>query len=129
MNDPIDTPPTLHDRPTAQELVEAVREYLERDVMPGTEGRLSFHARVAANALAMVERELTTGAALDAAEHDRLVQLLGHDGTIADLTTELARGIRAGDFDSRRAELVGLLRATTLAKLAVANPTYAESRP
>jgi len=119
----------VHDRPTAAELVEAVREYLERDVMPGTEGRLSFHARVAANALAMVERELSTGAALDAAEHDRLARFLGHDGTIADLTTELAGGIRAGDFDSRRAELVELLRATTLAKLAVANPTYAESGP
>ncbi len=32
--------------------------YLTEDVMPGTTGRLSFHARVAANMLAIVEREL-----------------------------------------------------------------------
>jgi hypothetical protein len=35
-----------------------VRRYLTEDVMPGTTGRLSFHARVAANMLAIVEREL-----------------------------------------------------------------------
>jgi len=35
-----------------------VRGYLTEDVMPGTSGRLSFHARVAANMLAIVEREL-----------------------------------------------------------------------
>lgn len=119
----------MGDRPTAGELVEAVREYLERDVMPGTEGRLSFHARVAANALAMVERELALGADLDAAEHDRLVHLLGHDGTIDDLTAGLAAGIRAGTLDAPRGDVVAHLRATTLAKLAVANPTYAESHP
>jgi aminoglycoside phosphotransferase (APT) family kinase protein len=45
-------------RPTARELLEAVRGYLTEDVMPGTSGRLSFHARVAANMLAIVEREL-----------------------------------------------------------------------
>ena len=47
---------TLHDRPSAGELVAAVREYLERDVMPATEGRVAFHARVAVNVLGMVER-------------------------------------------------------------------------
>ena len=41
----------LHDRPTLSELVEAVREWVDDDVRSGTEGRLSFHARVAANAL------------------------------------------------------------------------------
>ena len=35
-----------------------MRGYLTEDVMPGTTGRLSFHARVAANMLAIVEREL-----------------------------------------------------------------------
>ncbi len=48
----------LHGRPTARELLEAVRGYLTDDVMPNTSGRLSYHARVAANMLAIVEREL-----------------------------------------------------------------------
>lgn len=45
-------------RPTARELLDAVRHFLAEDVMSSTSGRLQFHARVAANALATVEREL-----------------------------------------------------------------------
>jgi hypothetical protein len=56
--DPLPDVATLHGRPTARELLEAVRGYLVEDVMPGTAGQLSFHARVAANMLAIVEREL-----------------------------------------------------------------------
>jgi aminoglycoside phosphotransferase (APT) family kinase protein len=50
--------PGLFGRPTAREILSAVRGYLTEDVMPGTTGRLSFHARVAANMLAIVERQL-----------------------------------------------------------------------
>ena len=49
------------DRPTASELVAAVREFLERDVMAATEGRVQFHARVAVNVLNIVARELELG--------------------------------------------------------------------
>ena len=49
---------SVHPRPTAREILDAVRGYLTEDVMPNTTGRLSFHARVAANMLAIVEREL-----------------------------------------------------------------------
>jgi aminoglycoside phosphotransferase (APT) family kinase protein len=48
----------LHGRPTARELLDAVRGFLTDDVVPSTSGRLSFHARVAANMVAIVEREL-----------------------------------------------------------------------
>jgi hypothetical protein len=50
--------PSPYGRPTASELVDAVREFLTDQVMPGTAGQLAFHARVAANALAIVGREL-----------------------------------------------------------------------
>ena len=53
--------PGMHGRPTARELLEAVREFLTNDVMPRTDGRLSFHARVAANVVSIVERELAMG--------------------------------------------------------------------
>ena len=53
--------PAPHGRPTASELLEAVREYLLSSVMPATTGQLAFHARVAANALAIVARELELG--------------------------------------------------------------------
>ena len=71
------------DRPTAAELVTAVREFLERDVMTVTEGRVQFHTRVAINALGMVERELVDGPALAEAERDRAEALLGHSGDAA----------------------------------------------
>ena len=51
----------LHDAPSAAQLVQAVREWLDRDVVSATTGRLKFHARVASNVLAIVERELELG--------------------------------------------------------------------
>jgi Domain of unknown function (DUF6285) len=115
---------TLHDRPSAAELVAAVREYLERDVMTGTEGRVAFHARVAVNVLGMVERELELGAAQDTEEHERLVTLLGRDGTVRELTEVLAHGIRDGSLELPWSELVESVRGTVRAKLEVANPRY-----
>jgi aminoglycoside phosphotransferase (APT) family kinase protein len=53
--------PAPHGRPTAAELLEAVREFLAGQVMPATSGQLSFHARVAANVLGIVARELELG--------------------------------------------------------------------
>jgi aminoglycoside phosphotransferase (APT) family kinase protein len=53
--------PAPHGRPTASELIEAVREFLVAEVMPATSGQLAFHARVAANALGIVARELELG--------------------------------------------------------------------
>jgi aminoglycoside phosphotransferase (APT) family kinase protein len=55
---PLADVPGLYGRPTAREILDAVRRYLTDDVMPATSGRLSFHARVAANMLGIVEREL-----------------------------------------------------------------------
>jgi aminoglycoside phosphotransferase (APT) family kinase protein len=58
--------PAPFGRPTASELLDAVREFLTDDVMPATSGQLAFHARVAANALAIVARELELGPELAA---------------------------------------------------------------
>jgi hypothetical protein len=112
------------DRPTAPELLDAVREFLERDVMPAVEGRVAFHTRVAVNALGIVRRELELGPGLDAAEHERLIGLLGHEGTVADLTAELARRIRDGALDDRRVDVLAHVRETVRAKLEIANPGY-----
>ncbi len=53
--------PAPYGRPTAAELLEAVSEFLTGQVMPATSGQLSFHARVAANVLGIVARELELG--------------------------------------------------------------------
>ena len=62
--------PAPFGRPTASELLDAVREFLTDQVMPATAGQIAFHARVAANVLAVVARELELGAVPPDAEAD-----------------------------------------------------------
>ncbi len=107
-----------HDAPSAAQLVEAVREWLERDVLAATDGRLRFHTRVAINMLSMVEREMELGPAM-AAAHRRRLDRLG----VAD-DAELAGRIRRGDLDDRLDDVRDALRAAVTGKLRVANPTY-----
>jgi len=117
-----------NDRPDTAELVTAVREFLADKVAPNVDGQLAFHARVAANALAIVERELALGGDMDAAERARLAALLGHDGDLDSLNRELVARIRTGALDDRRAELLDHLRRTCADKLALANPRYLTPR-
>jgi hypothetical protein len=115
------------DRPTAVELVESVREFLERDVMAATEGRVQFHTRVAVNALGMIERELTLGPGFRDAERARAAALLGHDGEPLALEREIAAGIRDGSLDSKLDAVHAHVRQTVREKLLVANPGYPPS--
>jgi len=107
-----------HDIPDAAALVEAVREFLERDVLPATEGRVQFHTRVAANVLGMVERELRLGR----------TQLEAHETGLASLgmadERALAEAIRSGHFDDRLDEVRAFIESTVRAKLEVANPRH-----
>lgn len=107
-----------HDIPTAAGLVEAVREFLERDVLPATEGRVQFHTRVAMNVLGMVGREIEAGAA-QAEAHAAGLAALGVSSE-----EELAALIRSGDADHRLDEIGRFVRETVRAKLEVANPKY-----
>ncbi len=110
-----------HDTPSAAELLDAVREFLESDVMAATEGRVRFHARVAANVVAMVARELVLGPEQAAAHMARLAGLGVHSDA------ELAAAIRSGALDARADEVRAAVRATVADKLAVANPGYLRS--
>jgi len=112
------------DRPNASELVAAVREFLERDVMTATEGRVQFHTRVAINVLNVVERELNLGPGLEPVERARAAAVLGRDGAAAALERELAAAIRAGVLDDRLEEVRAHVRATVREKLLIANPGY-----
>ena len=118
----------MHDRPSAAQLIAAVRDFLEQVAQPQLSGHSAFHARVAANALAIVERELSLGAEQDAAERERLCALLGSDGPLEAQNRELCRAIRAGEIGQGTPGLLDHLRATTLAKLAVDQPNYSAYR-
>jgi hypothetical protein len=107
----------LHGRPTAPELIAAVAEFLDTDVRAATDGQVNFHARVAANALRMVEREL-----LDAGAAEARAALAGLGfGDEAGL----AAAIRAGELDGRGdAQVTACLRTLVRHRLAVAHPGY-----
>jgi hypothetical protein len=103
-------------RPLAAELVAAVAEFLETDVRSATEGQVNFHARVAANALRIVEREL-----LDDSEAESRAALAGLG--FAD-EEELAAAIRAGDMDGQAEQVTACLRILVRRRLAAAHPGY-----
>src|SRR5580658_1015215 len=89
----------MMDQPSMRELVEAVRNFLETRAMPELKGHTAFHARVAANALAIVVRQLDTGESSGDEERSRLKLLLGHDGTLEELNRDLCGRIRSGEFN------------------------------
>ena len=86
------------DQPSIRELLTAVRDFLETRAMPELKGHTAFHARVAANALGIVARQLELYGQASEGETERLVALLGHDGTLEELNRELCARIRAGEF-------------------------------
>ncbi|HWW53224.1 MAG TPA: DUF6285 domain-containing protein [Acidimicrobiales bacterium] len=112
------SPAGPHDAPTAAELVEAVREFLEADVMDATDGRVQFHTRVAINVLGVVRRELELGQA-QAARHAAGLARLGLPDDAA-----LAAAIGTGVLDDRLDEVAAFVRQTVEDKLTVANPRY-----
>jgi hypothetical protein len=117
------------DRPTAEQLVTAVREFLERDVMPATDGRVHFHTRVAVNVLNTVARELELGDRFATEERRRAAALLGHDGDVDALERELAAAIRSGALDGGAEAVRAHVRATVREKLLIANPGYLPDTP
>jgi hypothetical protein len=114
----------MMDQPSMAELVAAVRDFLERKAMPELKGHTAFHARVAANALSIVLRELEQGPRAADEERARLAALLGHDGALEALNRELCRRIRAGTFTLATPGLAEHLTATTRDKVAIDQPGY-----
>jgi len=90
-----------HGVPTTTELIAAVREFLQGEVMPATDGRIQFHVRVAANVLAQVERELELGPPSDPRTDE-----------------ELCAQIRDGQ------DVYDAVRASVVRKLRVSNPRH-----
>ncbi|HUZ13681.1 MAG TPA: DUF6285 domain-containing protein [Caulobacteraceae bacterium] len=115
----------MQDQPSPAEIIGAVAQFLRGVVAAETSGATSFQARVAANALEMMRRELELAPAEDAAELERLKALMpGVAGSLVQLNAELARRIAAGEIDLAAPGLKQHLWATTLAKLAVDQPSY-----
>jgi hypothetical protein len=103
---------------TPPELAEEVGIFLREQVLPVTDEPVRFLVRVAARAVETLGREIEHGDAVARAHAARLQELGVQDDA------ELARAIRAGDYDGRWSEVVGKLRTSASQRLSISNPGY-----
>ena len=115
----------MQDEPTPTELINAVADFLRNDIAPMISGHNAFNLRVSINALDLVTRQLKLEEGGDASEAVRLTQLLGMQGSLAELNRTLADRIAKGEFDLQTPGLSDHLWQTTMDKLAVDQPNYA----
>jgi|GEM_PF-819778 len=118
-------PASLHDRPTAVELLEAIAATLHERVLPAVEGSVRHDVRVAANLCRLIAREAMSNAALQGVTA-QFQALVNDDSLIGvDLLAAVSALIDAGDLD---ATTEAAARAAALAhveaKLAANQPGY-----
>jgi Domain of unknown function (DUF6285) len=130
----------MQDRPSAIELLEAAAQFVEREIVPNTEGQRQFQSRVVANVMRIVAREIADSDSMMRSEVKMLAELLGqerpHLHGIEDvrraemtLAEELSGRIRAGGADSGdvRRGIIAATRQLVENKLKIDNPRYLES--
>lgn len=128
----------MHDRPTSDELLRAVEMLLDEDLVPSLEGARQYNARVAANVIRIVRRELQQEEQQLDAEWRGLEVVLGPAErpptlealrqALAHRNQELSERIREGDADHGRFRdlTIAHLRDVVHAKLEVSNPRWLE---
>jgi alcohol dehydrogenase class IV len=130
----------MQDRPTSVELLEAAADFVDRELVPAIEGAKQFQARVVANVMRIVAREIQLEDPAVRREVKALAKLFGHDAphlhslddlrkAATGLGAELSAKIRAGDADAGawRTEVLAVVRQSVEDKLRVANPRYVEA--
>ena len=137
----------MQDRPTTVELLEAVREFLERDVLPSlTVHGVRYRMLIALNVLRIVEREVPGREARLRAELAALADLLDRpretppadpallEARVQEANRELCARIRAGaaDADPWRARVLAHAGAIVDENLGINDPrrlaTFAAGR-
>ena len=126
----------MYDRPSAPELLQAVRHHLETALIPvarQSSFKLYFQTLVASNVLKIVEREITMSDSHLRAEWSRMNMLTGSEPLpqtrnaaqtrLAARNRALCEEIRAGKWDEDAA-LFEHLKATAYEQLEVANPRF-----
>jgi len=109
--------------PRTEELAEAVAAWIDQ-IRPSLDPRNAFLARVAANAMATIGRELTQGAAAEAAAVAAMAGLLGKAGGYEELSAELCARIRSGELTVETPGLLPALRTMARDQLAIDQPSY-----
>jgi len=121
--------------PTAAELLATVMEVLGDEVVAALSGPVQHNARVAANLVAIVERELRLGGDAATREHAAIAALLEgvgdgraatSDFDLAALRGELAAALRRGmaDDEATNERVWNTLMAVVRDDLAIAKPGH-----
>jgi len=126
----------MQDRPTYDELLAAVERFLDDEIVPNIEGSRRFHARVAANVVRIVRRELANEEEHLGREWTGLDALLGPAErpssraafleALAARSEELCERIRGGGADNGPfgEAVLAHARRTVRDKLLVTNPGW-----
>ena len=112
------------EHPKAEELAQAVAGFLE-SIRSQLNPRDAFLARVAANAMGVIGRELAGGRAAEDAAAARLGALLSREGGLDDLNADLCARLRTGEMDAATPGLLAALRANITDQIVIDQPTYA----
>jgi hypothetical protein len=116
------------DQPRGADILTAVSRLLRETLMPQLPANAAFQARVAANAIDLVAREIAFGDTVERDALQRLQTLLSRDGSLEELETELSGRIRRGELDLQSPGLAEHLWQTTLDKMKIDQPGYASYR-
>lgn len=125
----------MQDRPRAQDLLDAIADYLLKEVLPAVRENdaLAYKALVSWNMLGVVSRELKEGETHLNAELERLSKRFGESPgplttvrekmeRVQSLNQKLSDQIRSGKILPSNAEVLSLVKKSLEEKLAVANP-------
>jgi len=110
--------------PSAEDLLAAMAELLEDELMPALPDALTHKCRVAANLARILERQERLGPDAAARERERLRALLGQDGDSGTLSARLAQRIREDDDPRFQRQAWDALVAITRDDLAIAKPGH-----
>ena len=129
----------MHDRPTVDELLRAVEVLFDEQLIPTLDGARQYNARVAANVIRTVRRELQHEERYLDAEWQGLNLVLGPQQrpptlestkqALVERNRDLCERIRDGDADSGRFRELTFahVRDVVHAKLEVSNPKWLET--
>jgi len=109
--------------PRTEELAQSVALWLEQ-IRPSLDPRNAFLARVAANAMATISREITLGPAAEVEAVRLMAEVLGTSGTHAELNAELCERIQSGEMTVETPGLLAALSVIARDQIAIDQPNY-----
>lgn len=114
----------MQNGPSSSEILSAIQNLLKDRIAPQVEGHDAYALRVAINSLGIVQREVLSRHDYEQKEKSRLVDILGHDGDLAELNSELCEKIRSGHFTQKDKAVLQHLKLTAIDQVQLDQPKY-----